>query len=94
MLPKRRSPSANYLAKLDDPDVSLTNVHPSVIYQHIINQYAKIDLRMANSNGKKFNAPMDHSKPLAVYTKNRNAVKHLLPMLAIQSAWRTWCKQG
>ena len=26
--------------------------------------------------------------------KNRNAVKHLLLMPAIQSAWQTWCKWG
>ena len=26
----------DYLAELDNPDISLTNVHPSVIYQHII----------------------------------------------------------
>ena len=61
----------NYLAKLDDPDVGLTNVHPSVIYQHIVDRYAKIDLRMADNNQKQFNTPMDPSKPLAVYTKKQ-----------------------
>ena len=84
----------DYLAELDDPDDGLTNVHPSIIYQHIVDQYAKIDLLMANNNQKQFNTPMDPSKPLAVHTKSRNTVKHLLPMLAIQSAWQTWCKKG
>ena len=42
----------DYLAELDDPDVGLTNVHPSVIYQHIIDGYAKIDLHMADDNQK------------------------------------------
>ena len=59
----------DYLAELDDPDVSLINVHPSIIYQHIIDRYVKIDLRMANNNRKQFNASTQ---------KNRSAVKHLL----------------
>ena len=64
--------------------MGLTNVHPSIIYQHIIDRYAKIDLRMADDNRKQFNAPMDPSKPLAVFTKNRSTVKHVLQMPAIQ----------
>ena len=71
----------DYLAKLDYPDVGLTNVH-------------KIDLKMVEENRKNFNTPMDPSKPLVVYTKNRNTVKHLQQMLAIQSAWQTWCRWG
>ena len=61
----------DYLAELDNPDVGLTNVHPSIIYQHIIDRYVKIDLCMANDDGKQFNAPMEPSKPLAVYTKKQ-----------------------
>ena len=61
----------DYLAKLDDADINLTNVHPSIIYQHIIDQYAKIDFKNAEENQKPFNAPMDLTKPLAVYTKKQ-----------------------
>ena len=61
----------DYLAELDDPDVSLTDVQSSIIHQHIINLYAKIESRMANDNKKQFKAPMDPSKPLAVYTKKQ-----------------------
>ena len=49
----------DYLAELDDLDMGLTNVHPSIIYQHIVDRYAKIDLKMADDNRKQFNAPMD-----------------------------------
>ena len=61
----------DYLAELDNPDMGLTNVHPSVIYQHIIDRCAKIDLRMADDNHKQFNTTMDSYKPLAVYTKKQ-----------------------
>ena len=47
----------DYLADFDDPDIGLTNVHPSIIYQHIVDRYAKIDLHMADDNWKQFNAP-------------------------------------
>ena len=61
----------DYVAELNYPDIGLNNVFPSIIYQHIVNRYAKIDLRMAEENQKKFNAPIDPSKPLAVYTKKQ-----------------------
>ena len=61
----------DYLAKLDDLDVGLTNIHPSIIYQHIIDRYEKIDLKMVEENRKIFNAPMDPTKPLSVYTKKQ-----------------------
>ena len=47
----------DHLAELDNPDVGLSNVHPSVIYQQIIDRYVKINLRMADDNHKQFNAP-------------------------------------
>ena len=50
----------DYLAELYNPDVGRINVHPSIIYQYIVDRYAKI---------KHFNASMDPSKPLAVYTE-------------------------
>ena len=40
----------DYLAELGDSDVGLTNVHPSIIYQHIVDRFANIDLRMAEEN--------------------------------------------
>ena len=49
----------DYLAELDNPNVGLTKVHPSIIYQHIVNWYAKIDLKKAEENRKHFNATMD-----------------------------------
>ena len=51
----------DYLAELDDPDMVLTDEHPSIIYQHIVDRYVKIDLRMADDNRKQFNAPLDPS---------------------------------
>ena len=43
----------------------------SIIYQHIADQYAKIDFKMAEENRKTFNAPMDLTKLLLVYTKKQ-----------------------
>ena len=34
-----------YLAKLDNPNISLTNIHPSIIYQYIADRYANINLK-------------------------------------------------
>ena len=61
----------DYLAELDNSDVVLTVVHPSVIYHHIVDRYAKIDLQMEEENRKNFNTTMDPSKPLAVYTQKQ-----------------------
>ena len=57
----------DYLAILDNPDAGLTNIQPSIIYQHIIDWYAKLDLKMVEKEWKSFNVPMDLTKPLAAY---------------------------
>ena len=59
----------DFLAELDNPDVGLTNVLPSDIYDHIIDRYAKIDLKMVDTDKAKFQEPIDPTEPLAVYTK-------------------------
>ena len=59
----------DFLAELDNPDVGLTNVLPSDIYDHIIDTYAKIDLKMVDTDKAKFQEPIDPTEPLAVYTK-------------------------
>ena len=42
----------NYLAELDNSDIGLTNVQPSIIYQNVINWCEKIDLKMVEENQK------------------------------------------
>ena len=57
----------DYLTELNDPDIGLLNIQPSIIYQHIVDWYAKIDLKMAQEIQRTFNEPMDPTKPLAMY---------------------------
>ena len=59
----------DYLVELNNLHVGLIDIQPMDIYNHIINCYAKIDLKMAEDNCKQFNESMDPTKPLAVYTK-------------------------
>ena len=61
----------DYFMELDDPNVGLTNELPSVIYQHIIDRYAKIDFKMADVNCTTFNEPMDLKTPIVVYNKKQ-----------------------
>ena len=62
----------DYHAKLDNPDIGLTNVLPRDIYNHIIDCYAKINLKMAENNKAKFQEPLDPTKLLVVYIKNKS----------------------
>ena len=59
----------NYLMELRYLDIGLTNIHPGFIYQHIVDWYAKINLKMVEKDQKTFSEPMDPTKVLLVYTK-------------------------
>ena len=67
----------HYLAKLDNPHVRLANIKPINIYNHIVNQYATMNLKMAEKNQKVFNEPMDLAKPLTVYNKKQKKCQAL-----------------
>ena len=79
----------NYLAELNDPDVGLTNVLPSDIHNHMVDWYAKIDLKMAKNNKAKFHEPMNPTKLLVVYTKNKSNAKPLQQRPKAQLPWLT-----
>ena len=60
-----------YLVEDKDPHVSHADIKPMNIYNHIINCYAKIDLKMAEDNRKLFDKLMDPTKQLAIYTNKQ-----------------------
>ena len=82
------------LAELDNPDVGLTNIHPSIIYQHIMNWNAKIDLKMAEQNQKMFNEFMDPTKPLMVHTKKQERCQAFVADAGNPIIMQTWYKWG
>ena len=72
----------DYLAKLVNLHVCLADILPLDIYNHIVDCYAKFDLKMAEDNRLMFNESMDPTrlmfnetidptKPLAAYTNKQ-----------------------